>query len=258
MIDSIVRFLENKNQQSINERLRTFLVIGLILLVAGCGVLLSPEAKAKSGGLKVYVHISGGGGNVCVRTASEDAGCKSLGGPGTAEFEFSPDAVAVGQKFTACVDQTCATGTNSAAKKPGNVYLSSDRGVSSNIATPQPQLQQQQSPPLQTTRRINWKGMCSAVQSALYSSCDTLVNSDGSLSLEGERAWICIRNGGSLALGAMALGVSPTATIAGLSSLSNPTSCGNIVNFNILPSIPNLKTIINLIPSTIGSNTVSR
>jgi hypothetical protein len=257
MIDSIVRFLENKNQQSINKRLRTFLVIGLILLVAGSGILLTPEAKAKSGGLKVFVHVSGGGGNVCVRTASEDAGCKSLHGAGTAEFEFSPGAVAVGQKFTACVDQTCTTGTNSAAKKPENVYLSSSGGGSSNIVTPKPQLQQPPPSP-QNTVRLNWKGMCSAVQSALYPSCDTLVNSDGTLSPEGQKAWICIRNGGALALGAMALGVSPAATIAGLSSLSNPTSCGKIVNFNILPTIPNLKTIINLIPNTIGSNTVSR
>jgi hypothetical protein len=255
VIDSTVRFPNKKDLQSINKLLRTFLVIGLILLVAGSGVLFPPEAKAKSGGLKVFVHISGGGGNVCVRTASEDAGCKSLGGPGTAEFEFRPGAVAVGQKITACVDQTCTTGTNSAAKKPENVYLSSS-AVGSNIVTPKPQFQQQQQP--QTTSRINWKGMCSAVQSALYSSCNTLVNSDGSLSPEGQSAWICIRNGGALALGAMALGVSPTATIAGLTSLSNPTSCGNIVNFKILPSIPNLKTIINLIPDTIGSNTVSR
>ena len=257
MIDSIVRFLENKNQRSINKRLRTFFVIGLILLVAGSAVLLSPEAKAKSGGLKVFVHISGGGGNVCVRTASEDAGCKSLGGPGTAEFEFSPGAVAVGQKFTACVDQTCATGTNSAAKKPENVFLSSSV-ASSNIVTPKPQFQQQQQQQPQPTVRVNWKGMCSAVQSALYSSCNTLVNSDGTLSPEGQSAWICIRNGGALALAARALGVSPTATISGLTSLSNPTSCGNIVNFKVLPSIPNLKTIINLIPDTIGSNLVSR
>jgi hypothetical protein len=257
VIDSIVRFPENKSLQSINNVLRAFLVIGLILLVAGSGALLSaPDAKAKSGGLKVFVHVNGGGGNVCVRTASEDAGCKALRGPGTAELEFSPGAVAVGQKFTACVDQTCTTGTNSAAKKPENVYLSSSGGASNNIVTPQPQLQQQPRP--QTTTRINWKAMCSAVQSALYSSCDTLVNSDGTLSPQGESAWICIRNGGALALGAMAIGVSPTATISGLTSLSNPASCGNIVNFKVLPSIPNLKTIINLIPDTIGSNAVSR
>jgi hypothetical protein len=257
MIYSTGRFLENNDPYSISKRLLTFSLIGIILFVSASGVLV-PQAKAKSGGLKVFVHVTGGGGNVCVRTASEDAGCKSLSGPGTAKFEFSPDVVAVGQKFTACIDQTCTTGTNSAAKKPENVYLSSSKGVGSNIVTPQPQLQQQQQQPPQTTTRINWKGMCSAVQSALYSSCDTLVNSDGTLSPEGERAWICIRNGGALALGAMALGVSPTATISGLTSLSNPTTCGNIVNFKVLPSIPNLKTIINLIPDTIASNSLSR
>jgi hypothetical protein len=177
-----------------------------------------------------------------------------LSGPGTAEFEFSPGAVAVGQQFTACVDQTCTTGTNGPAKKPEDVYLSSSGGGSSKIATSPFHSQQPQ-----TTSRINWMGMCSAVRSALYSSCDTLVNSDRrTLSPEGERAWACIRNGGALAIAARALEVSPTATISGLSTLSSPTTCGNIVNFSILSSITNLKSIINLIPSTIGSNSLSR
>lgn len=254
MLESLERFLGDNKLQTTNRSLLTISLIGLILLASGSGVLFT-KAEAKPVGLKVFVHVSGGGGNVCVRSESEDAGCQSLSGPRTAKFEFSPGAVAVGEKFTACVDQTCTTGTNSPAKKPEDVYLSSSGGGggSSNIVTPQPQFQQPQ-----TTNRINWMGMCSAIKSALYSSCDTLVNSDGTLSPEGERAWICIRNGGALALGARALGVSPTATIAGLTSLSKPTSCGNIVNFNILPSIPNLKTIINLIPNTIGGDTVSR
>ena len=50
--------------------------------------------------------------------------------------------------------------------------------------------------------------MCSAVQSALYPSCDTLVKSDGTLSPQGQRAWACIRNGRTLAIGARALGAS--------------------------------------------------
>jgi hypothetical protein len=248
MIDSIGRFIENNDSHPIGKRLLTFSLIGIILFVSASGVLV-PQAKAKSVGLKVFVHVTGGGGNVCVHSAGEDAGCQSLSGPGTANFEFSPGAVAVGEKFTACVDQTCTTGTNSPAKKPEDVYLSSSGGGSSNIVTPQPQSQQPQ-----TTSRINWMGMCSAVRSALYSSCDTLVNSDGTLSVEGERAFGCIRNGALLAAGASILGMSPSVTITGLSALSNPTGCGNIVNFNVLPSIANLKQVLSLIPGTLGNN----
>jgi hypothetical protein len=57
-----------------------------------------------------------------------------------------------------------------------------------------------QSPP---KSGIDWMSICTTVQPALYPSCDTLVNSDGTLTPEGQHAVDCIKNGALLAGGAM-------------------------------------------------------
>jgi hypothetical protein len=44
--------------------------------------------------------------------------------------------------------------------------------------------------------------ICTTLQWALYSSCDSLVNYDGTLTDEGDRALTCIKNGALLAAGA--------------------------------------------------------
>ena len=51
-------------------------------------------------------------------------------------------------------------------------------------------------------RGTDWTNMCNTVQVALYSSCDELVNNDGSLTSQGQHALGCIRNGALLATGA--------------------------------------------------------
>ena len=47
-------------------------------------------------------------------------------------------------------------------------------------------------------RGTDWTNMCNTVQVALYSSCDELVNNDGSLTSQGQHALGCIRNGALL------------------------------------------------------------
>jgi hypothetical protein len=43
-----------------------------------------------------------------------------------------------------------------------------------------------------------WMPICTFFQLALYPSCNLLVNSDGTLTDEGDRAFVCIRNGAAL------------------------------------------------------------
>ena len=94
--------------------------------------------------------------------------------------------------------------------------------------------------------------MCNTVQVALYSSCDELVNNDGSLTSQGQHALGCIRNGALLAAGAGLLSgfgvpVSPGIIIGGLNALEEPTGCGGIVKMDMLNSIGGLGSILSLL-----------
>ena len=67
----------------------------------------------------------------------------------------------------------------------------------------------------------SYSGICQTLQPVLVQSCDTLVNSDGSLTSEGAHAMHCIRNGVLLAGGAAMLGVPLSIVLKGLSILSS-------------------------------------
>jgi hypothetical protein len=105
---------------------------------------------------------------------------------------------------------------------------------------------------------IDWMNICTTVQPALYPSCDTLVNSDGTLTPEGQHAVDCIRNGALLAGGAMAAGsaygvpVPPNLIAKGLSILAAPTGCGGIVKMDQINNVANaaggLGALSHLIP----------
>jgi hypothetical protein len=103
------------------RRMVTLSLIGLILIISSSSFgSLYQEAQAAKG-LRVIVH--GGQGNVCVKSVSEDLGCQSLNGE-TAEFDFSPGVVAVGESFTVCDNNGCINHENSPEKAPEHVYLS--------------------------------------------------------------------------------------------------------------------------------------
>ena len=93
---------------------------------------------------------------------------------------------------------------------------------------------------------INWTDN-QMVQLALYQSCDELVNSDGSLTDQGQHAFYCIRNGALLGGGAKLLvPVAPTGMIIrGLEMLAGPTGCGGIVKLDALRQISGLGSIIS-------------
>jgi hypothetical protein len=95
----------------------------------------------------------------------------------------------------------------------------------------------------------NWLGTCQTIQNYLVSTCGTYVNSDGSLTVEGERAKGCITNGGILAGGSWLLsnGVLPAGTIVdGLRIAASVTGCDGIVDFVALKQATNLLDILSL------------
>ena len=97
-----------------------------------------------------------------------------------------------------------------------------------------------------------------AFQPALYPCCDTHVNSDGTLTPEGQHAVDCIKNGALLAGGAMAAGsaygvpVPPSLIAKRLSILGAPTGCGGIVKMDQINNVANaaggLGALSHLIP----------
>jgi hypothetical protein len=99
----------------------------------------------------------------------------------------------------------------------------------------------------QTTSGTDWMSICNTVSAALVHSCSTYVNSDGTLSTEGERAFGCIRNGVLMAGGAIALGVPTPIILGGLRVLAGQTGCDNIVNWNLV-SLGDLKSLQDQLP----------
>jgi hypothetical protein len=92
-----------------------------------------------------------------------------------------------------------------------------------------------------------WMRICTSLQSALMSSCTALVNSDGTLTYEGNRAVGCIRNGALLAAAAGFNEIPLEWIIGGLQALEGPTGCSGIVNWKILNQLGSMNTILNLV-----------
>ena len=95
---------------------------------------------------------------------------------------------------------------------------------------------------------IDWIKVCNNLHSALVSSCDDLVNSDNTLTAEGERAVACIRNGIALAGGGTLLASLPLPLIIGaLKALEEPTGCSGIVEWGSIGNVGDLQGIIGLL-----------
>jgi hypothetical protein len=78
----------------------------------------------------------------------------------------------------------------------------------------------------------NWIDLCNKISFALVSSCDTLVDSDNTLTQAGIHARDCIQNGALLAGGALLLGTPPGAILSGLPIAAQMFGCGDVVDFN--------------------------
>jgi hypothetical protein len=86
----------------------------------------------------------------------------------------------------------------------------------------------------------SYSGICQTLQPVLVQSCDTLVNSDGSLTSDGSHAMHCIRNGILLGGGAATLGVPLSIVLKGLSILASPTGCDGVVNMSVINKLGNI------------------
>lgn len=94
--------------------------------------------------------------------------------------------------------------------------------------------------PVPTTSGPNYIDLCNRISSALLSPCNTLVNSDNTLTPQGAHARDCIQGGALLAGAALLLGVDPGTIVSGLPIAANLGGCGDVVDFSKL-SIGQLK-----------------
>ena len=95
---------------------------------------------------------------------------------------------------------------------------------------------------------FDWSGTCNSVQVILVQPCSQLVNSDGSLSSDGQHAMDCIKNGALLALGGQVLSIPLPEAIKILTTIAPSFGCGSVVDFHGAGQLSNLgilQTIIN-------------
>jgi signal peptidase I len=80
----------------------------------------------------------------------------------------------------------------------------------------------------------NWIDLCHKVSFALTSSCNTLVNSDNTLTSQGIHVRDCIQGGALLAGAALLLGTPPTTIVSVLPTVAQLGGCGDVVDFSKL------------------------
>jgi hypothetical protein len=80
----------------------------------------------------------------------------------------------------------------------------------------------------------NWMDLCTKISFALTSSCDTLVNSDNTLTSQGMHVSDCIQGGALLAGAALLLGTPPTTIVSVLPTVAQLSGCGDVVDFSKL------------------------
>jgi hypothetical protein len=97
-----------------------------------------------------------------------------------------------------------------------------------------------------TSPRNDWMNACSTIQQFLYQSCDAYVNSDGTLTDEGDRAVVCIRNGAVLGGGGMIGGIPPSIAAEILGGLAEMTGCGGIVDMQEVKQMVSLGRLTDL------------
>lgn len=85
----------------------------------------------------------------------------------------------------------------------------------------------------------DWLHLCSGLEFTLVSSCYALVNSDNTLTLEGERVLGCIRGD------VMHSGMQLPHDLDALQNLEVPTDCGGTVNWGQIGNITNLRNILD-------------
>jgi hypothetical protein len=89
--------------------------------------------------------------------------------------------------------------------------------------------------------------LCLQADAIIIPSCSSLVSQNNVLTNDGEHAWDCIRNGLLLAGGAALLHRPLEVVIPALQFLSEPTWCRDIIEWNNVPHVENLKGLIDIL-----------
>jgi hypothetical protein len=249
--------------------MRSYALLSLIFIVLCTSFVIIVMAATTSqmievfasSGLNVYVSLFNDGGQavkICVFTVEESAGCQTYSpseynlhrlGP----FTFSPGAVAVGERFTACASiegasDVCSDGYNGEQNTLERVTIKipSTGGQQQPIG---PQGGRVNTIPTQP-RSDSWSDICQTIQPWLVNNCSAYFNPDGSENSEGVRAKTCIL--GSVLLSGLAVGLSEgTAPIGmiidGLSVASSVTGCQDIIDFVKLKATTDPSTLLSAI-----------
>ena len=94
---------------------------------------------------------------------------------------------------------------------------------------------------------IPWTTLCNAGQSYLNETCESLINSDGSLTTAGNKAFSCIQTGIAIAAGAHNyLGLSPSVIGSLLRLGASMTGCNGIVDINKVQTTPLINTLLQI------------
>src|SRR5438093_10033484 len=80
----------------------------------------------------------------------------------------------------------------------------------------------------------NWMDICNKISFAPVESCDTLVNSDNTLTSQGMHVRDCIEGGALLAAAALLLGTPPTTIVSVLPTVAQLGGCSDVVDFSKL------------------------
>lgn len=96
-----------------------------------------------------------------------------------------------------------------------------------------------------STDGIDWIQLCQQADAIIIPPCSSLVFPNNVLTTEGERAWGCIRNGILLAGGGLVINLPRDVIIPILKSLSEPTGCGGIVDWDYIGSVGDLRGMVD-------------
>jgi hypothetical protein len=91
---------------------------------------------------------------------------------------------------------------------------------------------------------MDWNEVCNTLQPVLLQSSSELVDSDGTFTQDGERAFGCIRNGVLLTGGGIGLQVPIPIITAALRVLETSTGCDGIVDWSSIDQVSNLGGIL--------------
>ena len=114
-------------------------------------------------------------------------------------------------------------------------------GITSSTPSTGPQL------PATGNGGFEWSSICNTVQIILVQPCNQLVNSDGTLTSDGQHAMECIRNGAFLAVGGQAFSVPLTTAVKILTTIAPSLGCGNVVDFQGADQLGNLGILQTII-----------